>query len=467
MRHKFSSLASKLFLTVSILFLSFALCFIYFQYQREKNYWIESLNTRLQDCNNDIHDFLETDSTIFRNYISRLKKENIRVTIMDIDGNVRYDSGTEGGSELENHLDRDEISDALKNGSGYALQRESRTLGGQWFYSATLFKDNGLIIRTAHIYDVSMGLMLASDRNYFFLALALSLSLLFIFYVYLYKLQLNISHLREFADMAEKNQDIRNADITFSNDELGEISRNIVHLYAKLQNSEDDKTRLKRQLTQNIAHELKTPVSSIQGYLETIIDNPDLDETTRNDFLGRCHAQSERLGNLISDITLLSKIDDAFTSFSTEKIDVEAMLQNIRKATELDMEAKKMKFLILIAPGTTVHGNQQLIYSIFRNLTDNAIAYAGEGTTITVQCLKEEKNKLWFSFSDNGAGVPPEHLTHLFERFYRVDKGRSRKLGGTGLGLAIVKNAVLLHGGTINVQIAHTGGLDFHFSLNK
>ena len=79
------------------------------------------------------------------------------------------------------------------------------------------------------------------------------------------------------------------------------------------------------------------------------------------------------------------------------------------------MEAKKMKFLILIAPGTTVHGSQQLIYSIFRNLTDNAIAYAGEGTTITVQCLKEEKNKLWFSFSDNGAGVPPEHLTHLFE----------------------------------------------------
>lgn len=467
MKHKFSSLASKLFLTVSILFLSFALCFIYFQYQREKNYRIESLNTRLQDCNNDIHDFLETDSTIFRNYINRLKNENIRVTIMDIDGNVRYDSGTEGGSELENHLDRDEISDALKNGSGYALQRESRTLGGQWFYSATLFKDNGLIIRTAHIYDVSMGLMLASDRNYFFLALALSLSLLFIFYVYLYKLQLNISHLRDFADMAEKNQDIRNADITFSNDELGEISRNIVHLYAKLQNSEDDKTRLKRQLTQNIAHELKTPVSSIQGYLETIIDNPDLDETTRNDFLERCHAQSERLGNLISDITLLSKIDDAFTSFSTEEIDVEAMLQNIRKATELDMEAKKMKFLILIAPGTTVHGNQQLIYSIFRNLTDNAIAYAGEGTTITVQCLKEEKNKLWFSFSDNGAGVPPEHLTHLFERFYRVDKGRSRKLGGTGLGLAIVKNAVLLHGGTINVQIAHTGGLDFHFSLNK
>lgn len=467
MKHKFSSLASKLFLTVSILFLSFALCFIYFQYQREKNYRIESLNTRLQDCNNDIHDFLETDSTVFRNYISRLKKENIRVTIMDIDGNVRYDSGTEGGSELENHLDRDEISDALKNGSGYALQRESRTLGGQWFYSATLFKDNGLIIRTAHIYDVSMGLMLASDRNYFFLALALSLSLLFIFYVYLYKLQINISHLRDFADMAEKNQDIRNADITFSNDELGEISRNIVHLYAKLQNSEDDKTRLKRQLTQNIAHELKTPVSSIQGYLETIIDNPDLDETTRNDFLERCHAQSERLGNLISDITLLSKIDDAFTSFSTEEIDVEAMLQNIRKATELDMEAKKMKFLILIAPGMTVHGSQQLIYSIFRNLTDNAIAYAGEGTTITVQCLKEEKNKLWFSFSDNGAGVPPEHLTHLFERFYRVDKGRSRKLGGTGLGLAIVKNAVLLHGGTINVQIAHTGGLDFHFSLNK
>ena len=113
-----------------------------------------------------------------------------------------------------------------------------------------------------------------------------------------------------------------------------------------------------------------------------------------------------------------------------------------------------------------VEGNQSLLYSVFRNLTDNAIAYAGEGTTITLSAKDEDR--FWhFTFSDNGIGVPAEHLPRLFERFYRVDKGRSRKMGGTGLGLAIVKNAVLLHGGTISVRNVPTGGLQFDFTLKK
>lgn len=108
-----------------------------------------------------------------------------------------------------------------------------------------------------------------------------------------------------------------------------------------------------------------------------------------------------------------------------------------------------------------------MLYSVFRNLTDNAIAYAGQNATITVQYLDEDSDHYYFSFSDNGVGVPPEHIPHLFERFYRVDKGRSRKLGGTGLGLAIVKNAVILNGGKISVKIAKSGGLEFNFSLKK
>ena len=111
-------------------------------------------------------------------------------------------------------------------------------------------------------------------------------------------------------------------------------------------------------------------------------------------------------------------------------------------------------------------GNRSLLYSIFRNLTDNALAYAGEGTTISLSA-NEQGNKWHFIFSDNGQGVPPEHLARLFERFYRVDKGRSRKMGGTGLGLAIVKNAVLLHGGTIRVSNLPEGGLKFEFTIKK
>ena len=111
-------------------------------------------------------------------------------------------------------------------------------------------------------------------------------------------------------------------------------------------------------------------------------------------------------------------------------------------------------------------GNRSLLYSVFRNLTDNAIAYAGDGTTITLEG-KEIGNKWHFVFRDNGQGVPQEHIARLFERFYRVDKGRSRKMGGTGLGLAIVKNAVLLHGGTIRVNNLPEGGLKFELTIKK
>ena len=460
------SLSSRSFLVVATLFMSFALLFIFFQYQREKKYRIEILNTRLQRCNQDIRDLTENDMPALARYENRLRSEGIRVTILDMKGNVISDSQADS-AQLGNHLDRDEIREAVTYGSGYDIKRQSRTLGGKWFYSATAFPEDNLIVRTSHIYDVSLAAMLASDKGYLWMALAMSILLLFIYYLYMRSLKLNIRQLSIFADMAEKNQDIENADIRFSDDELGEISRNIVHLYARLQNSEDDKTRLKRQLTQNIAHELKTPVSSIRGYLETILENPDMDKETEKDFLERCYAQSGRLSNLISDITTLSKIEEASESFSSEDVDIARLLDSIRKDTELQLNAKNMRMLLLVAPGTIVHGNQMLLYSIFRNLTDNAIAYAGEGSTITVQCQKEDAKFFYFSFADNGAGVPEEHLPHLFERFYRVDKGRSRKLGGTGLGLAIVQNAVILNGGRITVRIARTGGLEFIFSLPK
>ena len=126
-----------------------------------------------------------------------------------------------------------------------------------------------------------------------------------------------------------------------------------------------------------------------------------------------------------------------------------------------------MKFINKAPKNIIIHGATSIIYSIFRNLTDNAIAYAGDGTTITLEAHKSAEDRWFFTFSDNGVGVDNKHLPRLFERFYRVDKGRSRKMGGTGLGLAIVKNGVLLHGGTIKAENAPQGGLKFEFSLAK
>lgn len=230
---------------------------------------------------------------------------------------------------------------------------------------------------------------------------------------------------------------------------------------------EEEQARLKRQLTQNIAHELKTPVSSIQGYLETILNSPQIPPETMHTFLERSYAQSNRLTHLLRDISTLTRMDEAPVMQEREAVNISTMVKGIFSEVAMGIEERQITVENLLPDNLVVEGNSSLLYSIFRNLTDNAIAYAGTGVTIRLTCFREDDTKYYFSFSDTGVGVPPEHLNRLFERFYRVDKGRSRKMGGTGLGLAIVKNAVLLHGGTIFAKNNPKGGLEFVFTLKK
>ena len=230
---------------------------------------------------------------------------------------------------------------------------------------------------------------------------------------------------------------------------------------------EEEQVRLKRQLTQNIAHELKTPVSSIQGYLETIVNNDNIPADKMKIFLERCYAQSNRLTILLRDISVLTRMDEAASMIEMEKVDISAIVNNIINEVSLELEERKISVINSLKKNIQIRGNYSLIYSIFRNLTDNAIAYAGSNIQIYINCFREDENYYYFSFSDTGVGVSPEHLNRLFERFYRVDKGRSRKLGGTGLGLAIVKNAVIIHGGSISAKNSQQGGLEFVFTLAK
>jgi two-component system OmpR family sensor kinase/two-component system phosphate regulon sensor histidine kinase PhoR len=219
---------------------------------------------------------------------------------------------------------------------------------------------------------------------------------------------------------------------------------------------------MRRQLTHNIAHELKTPVASILGYTETLIDHPDINEETKQQFIQRTHHQAQRLTALLQDISTLNRMDYAPDVLEKENTDVSQLVSDIAQETALDLSLRHMKLRNCLPEDIWVMGNPSLLYSIFRNLFDNAINYAGENTTIEISAEKEMDG--WkFTFSDNGQGIAPEHLPRIFERFYRIDKGRSRSMGGTGLGLAIVKNAVLLHGGTISVSSDQ--GLTFTFTL--
>lgn len=231
----------------------------------------------------------------------------------------------------------------------------------------------------------------------------------------------------------------------------------------------EQQSRLKRQLTQNIAHEFKTPVCSIQGYLETIIQNypGGLSNEQLMHFLQRCYSQSNRLNNLVQDISQLNEMTSAVQRVNKESVDLSLIVRNMLQEVGNRIVEQNMSVENTLPASMIINGDASMLYSIFRNLLDNAVTYAGVGTKVAITCFRSDEKYYYFSFSDNGAGVPEEHLSRIFERFYRVDKGRSRKLGGTGLGLAIVKNAVALHGGTISARNVHGGGLEFVFKLQR
>ena len=551
----FLSFSRKLFLSVISLFLVFAICFIAYQYQREREYKIELLNTKLQDYNSRLYEQLENqplDSEIIDGYINNHILEDLRVTLIDAQGNVVYDSYPSHNNQMENHLNRPEVQKAIKHGNGYDVRRTSETTGVPYFYSATHYKD--YIVRSALPYNVSLINNLQADPHYLWFTVIVTLLLMIIFYKFTNKLGTSISQLREFAMRADRHETkealyiereklithlqisheglgiftkdkkeilVNNLFTQYSNlisdsnlettEEVFAISelQEIIHFINKNQQErsrgkgekrmsvtinkngrtfiveciifqdasfeisindvtqEEEQVRLKRQLTQNIAHELKTPVSSIQGYLETIVSNENIPREKINVFLERCYAQSNRLSRLLRDISVLTRMDEAASMIDMERVDISVLVGNIINEVSLELDEKHITVVNSLKKSIQIKGNYSLLYSIFRNLMDNAIAYAGSNIQININCFREDENFYYFSFADTGIGVSPEHLNRLFERFYRVDKGRSRKVGGTGLGLAIVKNAVIIHGGSISAKNNQGGGLEFVFTLAK
>ena len=458
----------RMYVSILTTFALFAVLFIVFQQYREKEYKIETINLRLQNFNERMGEALEIDGKNIDKYVRKLGIAHLRVTMVDTAGNVIYDNLRKDYANIANHRGRKEIREAIANGSGYDINRVSNTINGDFFYSATYFPKQHIIIRSALPYDNDLANSLRADQHFIWFALGVMIVLSLMLYKFIRRLDSNISKLRLFAQRADQGESLDTEDLVeFPDDELGEISESIIKIYIRLQKTKEEQNILKRQLTQNIAHELKTPVSSIQGYLETIIENPEINEETKAQFLERCFIQSKRLGSLLHDISILNRLDDGSKLMEFEQINVSQIIRQIVRETALEMKKKNMKFIDNTPENIIISGAQSMVYSIFRNLTDNAIAYAGEGTTITLDARKTGEDRWLFTFSDNGVGVDSKHLPRLFERFYRVDKGRSRKLGGTGLGLAIVKNAVLQHGGTIKAENARNGGLKFEFSLAK
>lgn len=229
-----------------------------------------------------------------------------------------------------------------------------------------------------------------------------------------------------------------------------------------------EKRRLmKQQLTSNIAHELKTPLASIKGYIETMLDNKPVPEDKQEYFMKRAYSQAERLTSLINDVSLLNNIEDAGELFPFKPVDIKKIVDEVYENFANRMNERNIKFESNIKKGTVIRGNDSLLFSVFQNFVENSINYGGTGIIIQIKVYHEDEKFYFFSYSDDGEGIPQKHLARIFERFYRVDHGRSREKGGTGLGLAIVKNAIQLHKGEISVRNRPNGGIEFLFSLAK
>jgi signal transduction histidine kinase len=223
--------------------------------------------------------------------------------------------------------------------------------------------------------------------------------------------------------------------------------------------------RLKQEMTGNIAHELRTPVTSIHGFLEILLNN-NIAIEKRHEYLQRAFAQTQVLSELISDMSLLTKIDGKAESLCLENVNISQLIANVHTDILGALNEKCIKFSNDVPQDIIIAGNPSLLYSIFRNLTDNVLRHAGNNVDINIKMHEIKDGKAYFIFTDNGKGIENEsHLIRLFERFYRVHEGRTRDTGGSGLGLSIVKNAVLFHGGAISVRKGKEKGLEFLFSL--
>lgn len=386
-----------------------------FQYQREKKFKAEELNSRLQVVNDLILSRLDSTERLT---VPPVDIHGLRISVIDKQGKVIYDNSLDALPGTS-HLNREEIAEALATGEGYTLRRHSDTNGKTYFYSAT--RGDKYVVRTAIPYSMNLNHVLAADGAFLWFMLAVTAVMSIMGY--------------------------------FATRRMGS-------------DIEKEESRIKRQITNNLNHELKTPAASMQVCLETLLEHPDLDAERRNNFIKRCYDANQRLQSLLADVSALTRIEDGGKQIDRQKINAGGVVAEVCKEYEEVARGKNFTINNKVPDELWIQGNASLLASVFRNLINNALAYS-EGSKITISLLRRTPTEYIFSFADNGKGVPQRHINKIFERFYRVDKGRSRQSGGTGLGLAIVKNAVQWHGGTIKAENLPLGGLRFIFSLRK
>ena len=419
------------------LFLAFAIALIGFQWQRERIFRREALEARLEGY----ADVIAAQDSL----AAPLSMQHLRTTVLTPDGTVLYESESRLRADaMQNHLGRPEVKQALKTGRGYDI-RQSMTTGEDFFYYAKRYDPTSgasphtaRIVRVALPYNASVSHNLHTASNVFFWFALLV-----------------------FAGMSLM--------LIYTGGSIGESIRLI-------RSKEKERTQeVKRQISTNIAHELRTPVAAIRGYLETLTENPHLSDERKAHFIQRALMQTERLTELIRDVSIISKTEASPHLLRREPLRLADVVREVIEELQPELQRSDIHVRLDLPAGLTLRANYTLLHAIFRNLLENTIRYAGPGVEACLTCSEtaanglltaDKKRRIVCSYYDTGHGVGDEHLERIFERFYRIDEGRTRDgRGGTGLGLSIVRNAVIFHGGEIRAHNRPEGGLQFDFSL--
>lgn len=404
--------------------------------------------------------------------------DDLSIAVYDnVSGNILQDVGFNAPRPKNINVDGDIIT-------GDYLNRDidsdaNLDPGKKFFYSETLPPDGSLVVQVILPLSEEVSERVSLHWVWWLLLLCGATAGTIVIWVITSHLARNVASLEKFAEDAATGNEIT-PDIRFSRDDLGRIGSKILAIYSQRAEAQaarerehtiavkatEERANLKRQMTNNISHELKTPVGVIRGYVDTMVENPEMDEASRTHFLTKTQSHVERLCNLLNDLSTMTRLDEASANIPTEPLSFNEILENIAHDIADSGLAGEMKFKTAIPDNCIVQANGALLTGALMNLVKNAVNYS-HGTEMGVRLMVQNRRFYTFVFYDNGSGVAPEHIPHLFERFYRIDKGRSRKAGGTGLGLPIVKSTINSLGGSITVRNAATGGLEFVFTLPK
>ncbi|HHU96681.1 MAG: ATP-binding protein [Bacteroidota bacterium] len=578
---KIVSYRTGVMLVFTVIIAAFTVGVILFEQRQWKEERTHSLEMLLE-CNADIvHEYIVVNQIPLGEELRQLEEQQrymnpeLRLTIIDWQGQVLFDNLMEA-TEMENHLQRPEIKRTIGLGQGTHIRR-SKSTSTDYLYFAKKYEE-GYFIRFAMPYDLQVKNFIHAHSSFIYYILIFFVLCMLMVYFFANRFSKSLKELRAFSLSVKQGTPVPSG-FRFSDDEVGQVSADIVEHYTLLQENRrklaaerekllqhfqyseegiaiftaerekiyansyflqflnvildeptleveqifrepvfgdlvafldqkdrghnphtqqieksgrqflvrvivfDDesfeiylsditraeKTRqLKQEMTNNIAHELRTPVTSIRGYLETILDQPESQDNERvRHFLDRAYVQTIRLSELIQDIGMLTKIEEASDRFELEPVPLKELIAEVKTDLSAKLRETNAHFNVVMSDDVVIHGNRTLLYSIFRNLAENSIAYAGDNVEIVARCYSESDDAYFIEFHDNGVGVDEKHLVRIFERFYRVGEGRTRVTGGSGLGLSIVKNAVLFHKGSIVAKNRAEGGLSFLITFPK